>query len=106
VPVQELDAVTAFVAEDEDVSGQRIGLELLADLFGQTVEAAPQVHRLTAQPDAHRGWEAQHGSAPSSSRASSCRSVAGAKPGVTRRRRPPASTISMLPTGTASSGRT
>ncbi len=47
------EAITAFVAKHEDVSGQRVGLQVLANLFGQAVEAATHIDALIAEPDAH-----------------------------------------------------
>src|SRR5438034_8460302 len=105
VPVQQLDAVAALVAKHEDVSGQGIGLQVLADLLGQAVKAAPQIDRLAAEPDADGGRKAQHGGT-SSSTASSCRNVAGSKPGGTRTRRPPVRTTSTLPARAGSSSGT
>ena len=89
VPVQQLDAVAALVAKHEDMAGQRIALQVLADLLGQAIEAAAEIDRLAAEPDADGGRKAQPGGA-SSRTASSCRNVGASKPGATRRRRPPA----------------
>ena len=40
VPVERLDPVAALVAKDEDVSRQRVIVQVLAYLLGQPVEAA------------------------------------------------------------------
>src|SRR5438132_11595203 len=84
--LRRLDAVAALVAKHEDVSGQRIGLQVLTDLLGEAIEAAAQIDRLAAEPDADGRRKAQHGGT-SSRTASSCRKVTGSKPGATRRRR-------------------
>src|ERR1700675_883336 len=91
VPVEQLDAITPLVAEDEYVPRERILLEMLANQFRQRVETFAQVGWVGRQPNAHGCRKAQHDGC-SSSTASNCRKVAASKPGATRSVRLPGST--------------
>src|SRR5438132_1007019 len=96
IPVQQLDPVAAAVAKDEDVSGERLGLQVLPHELRQRVKAFAQIGRLNAQPNTHGRRKTQHGVC-SSSTASSCRSVTASKPLATRNRRPLARITSRAP---------
>src|SRR4029077_5391969 len=85
-----------LVAKDKDVSRERIVVQVLPHLFGQTVEAAAAIDRGRAQPDPHRRRKAQHGGT-SCSTASTWRSVAASKPGGTRSLPPSARPPPTLP---------
>src|SRR6266581_807472 len=89
VPVEEFDAVSALIAEDEELTGKRVVLELLANQLGQGVERFAQVGGTTGQPDAHGGGQAEHHGCPSSSRASRRWRVGPSKAGPMRKTRRP-----------------
>jgi hypothetical protein len=55
VPVEQLEPVAAFVAEDEEMSGQRISSEELANQLCQSVEAFTEVGVSGAEENAD--WE-------------------------------------------------
>src|SRR6266481_5289247 len=82
-PEQELDAISGFVSEHEDLARERIAAQRVAHDGGQTVERLSQIRRLGAQPDAHRGGQAQHGMPPSPRTSSSRTRVVRSKPGLT-----------------------
>src|SRR5262249_27252556 len=94
VPKEQLEAVGDLVAKDEEMAGERIAGQAVADERCQGVEALAHVGGLSAQEDTHGRRQAQHAGI-SSATARSCRSMVGSKLAGTRRHRPLASTMSM-----------
>src|SRR5262249_59287815 len=90
--VHVLQAVGASVAEDEQVSAERVGLEAMADEGEQAVEAQAHVHGVGAVPQLDGRGEAQHGGPPRAS--SKERTKARSQPGARRRTAPPGRTSS------------
>src|SRR5512135_716766 len=93
IPVEDLDPIAAPVAEDIQVTRERVEPEGRPDQFGQTVEPFSHVGRLGAQEDPDGRGPAQH--RRPSSRARTSPRVLGSKPEGTRTVGPPGSTISI-----------
>src|SRR5205085_6454959 len=86
VPVEDLEAIPAFVEEDEEVTREGIELEGTGDQGGEAVEALAHVGGFFGEVDPDRGTQSEHGG--SSTVARSWRRVWGSKPGATAIRRP------------------
>jgi len=92
VPVEDLDAITSFVDEDEEVAGEGIEVEA-GGQREEAVEALAHVGRGGGEVDADSGAHPEH--EVSSRTARSRRKVSASKPGATAMRRPSARTSSM-----------
>jgi len=99
VPPEDLEAVAAARAEDEEVTRQRVVAEGLAHERGERVEALAHVAGLDGEEDPDWGGQREHGAARSSigqatSASTMRRSSTGSAPSATR---------SVMPRGTESS---
>src|SRR5262249_62156859 len=63
-PVEDLEAVGAAIAKDEQVARQGVGLESGADQLEQAVEAQAHIDGLGAEPELDGRRQAQHGASP------------------------------------------
>ena len=85
-PVQDLEAVGGAVAEDEQVAGQRVGLQPGADQGKQAVEAQTHIDGFGAKPELDGRGQAQHDGSPRA--ATRERTKARSQPGGKRRTAP------------------
>src|SRR5262245_16248980 len=81
-PVEDLEAVGAAIAKDEQVARQGVGLESGADQLEQAVEAQAHIDGLGAEPELDGRRQAQHGASPRA--ATRDRTQAGSQPGGRR----------------------
>src|SRR5271155_4853304 len=61
VPVQALQVMTAFAAEEENMAAERVGPDDLLHLGRQTIEAGAQIDRLTGEKNLRSLGQADHG---------------------------------------------
>src|ERR1700722_5268834 len=92
-PIENLETIGATIAKDEQVAGQRVGLQARTDQREQTVEAQPHIDGIGAVPELDGRREGQHGETPSS--CSRQRSVASSAPAAMRTSVPPGKTSSI-----------
>src|SRR5882672_3772630 len=97
---QNLDQPTAPSAKHEKLSAVRIALELLLHQERQAIKASPHVGVARRQPHPHAGRKRDHDRRPfATSTATAADTAAASTAPVIRTRVPPASSISVMPTG-------
>src|SRR5580658_7238011 len=99
-PVEDLKAVGCAVAKDEQVAGERVGLEAAADQGEQAVEAQPHIDGLRTEPEFDGRWQGQHGASPRA--VTRERTQAVSQPGGKRRTAPVGKTSSTAAAGCCS----
>jgi hypothetical protein len=60
VPVQALQVIAALAAKEEELTREGVGADHLLHLRGETIEAVPQIDRLTRQEHLRARSEADH----------------------------------------------
>src|SRR5258707_139713 len=102
---QNLDRSAATSAKDKELAAVRIALELLLHQERQAIEAPPHVGVARCQPHPDAGRKRDHGRRSfATSAATAADTVAASTAPVIRSRVPPASSISITPTGAGNPG--
>src|SRR5580693_9043960 len=99
VPVQALQIMTAFAAEEENMTAERIGPDNLLHLGRQTIEAGAQIDRLTGEKNLRSRRQADHRNPRTTD--STRRSAGSSTPPSTRTRTPCGRSISITPARSA-----
>src|SRR5262249_44502856 len=98
VPKEDLDRVRLPAAEGEQMTGERVLLELRLHQHGEAVETLPHVGVTEREVDLHAQGNDQH-LASSSCCATYLRTASGSQPGGANTRRPSASSTATAPGG-------
>ena len=95
VPVQALQIMTAFAAEDENLAAERIGTDDLLHLCRQTIKPGAQIDRLTGEKNLRSRRQADNRNPRTAD--STRRSAGSSTPPSTRTRTPSGRSISITP---------